>query len=68
MTGAIRGTNERIGRHHAFIGIHFLTRKYVYHIVLEKGVHTRLEEDALLSFYLYDLLVSHIKRIPIEFN
>lgn len=45
MTGAVRTTRPKTGRHHAFFCIHFGDRKYDYYIDLTKDVRTREEED-----------------------
>jgi hypothetical protein len=66
ISGSIRSVPEKRGKHHAYICIQFLYRRYTYYIDLTKGSRTREEEDEFLSRCLYELALDHINRVEPE--
>ena len=51
-TGAISTNRERRGENQAFIAMWSPTLKYVHHVLINKGVRTRREEEELISSFI----------------
>ena len=60
--------NPRQGRHHAYVCIHFGSKKFTYHINLTKGVRTREEEDNYISELLFTLIIKHCNREEVNLH